>query len=223
MHGNGYGGTPGGAPIGMGSPWGQQIQPSQAQGGAPWPAPPSAQAALSPSTFASYAQNPDVRWTRVQAYYPYLTLPNAAFIAIKPLDLVVSCSGNAANTSYANQQVTLPVPSVVFATTAACVDTTGTALPVGLSSLDCFTIDIVMSNNDKKMTAAALGSAVLGTAQRPRLIGPTGWMADMGQSFNLTITPLRSNLRIDVVLLAACIYGPASFSWQQIPTNNPLP
>lgn len=223
MSGNGYGGAPFGAPIGAGSAWGQQVQPSQAQGSAPWPPPASAQAALSPPTFASYSQNADVRWTRVDAYWPHLTLPNSAFIAIKSLDLVVSCSGNPANSAYANQQVTLPVPSVVFNVTGAAVDTTGTALPVGLASLDTFTIEIVMSNNDKKMTAAALGSTVVGTAQRPRQVGPTGWMADMGQSFNLTITPLRANLRIDIVLTAACIYGPASFSWQQIPTNNPLP
>lgn len=188
---------------------------------APWPPPADAQPSLAPPTFQQYARAETVGWAKVNAYMPYLTLPTADFIAVKPLDVCETFSGNAANAAY-TRTISFSQPAVVFATAAAVIDDTGADLPVSTSPLNLFTVDLVRTNGDRLTTQAVLGGCVFGTAERPRLVGPSGWIQDRGSAFSVTITPLRNNLRIDLCLSVACIYGPASYAWRddQIPAHG---
>ena len=185
---------------------------------APWPFPNDAAPAMAPSTFQSMAQDKNVGWAKVPAYLPNLTLPMAEFIAIKPFDIIESMAGNAAGTAF-TRTVNFPQPTVVFALNAGVTEDAGGNLPVGPSPLDQFTLQIIRTNGDQLQTAAALGGSICGTAQRPRLIGPTGWVQDRGSSLQITCTPLVANLRIDLCFVCAVIYGPASFTWNSIPAN----
>jgi len=164
---------------------------------------------LSPPGFSNYAQAQNVKWTRIPAHLPQIAVPNAEFITIKPFDMVTVFTGNAANTAYTTT-IQFPEPSVIFALTATAIDTTGAALT--RDPLDTFTILLTRTNSDKLQTNTALGSTVCGTAQRPRYVGPSGWVQDRGTSITANITPLFANLRVDLVFMVAVIYGPTSFT-----------
>lgn len=187
-------------------PGGQQMQPAAFPPGTSNPA-----GLLNPPGFANYAQAPNVRWIRIPAHLPQIGVPDAEFITIKPFDIVNTFSGNAANAAY-TQTVQFPEPCTIFAVTAAVIDTAGGAFPVGLDPLDAFTIALTRTNSDKLQSSAGLGSTICGTAQRPRYVGPSGWVQDRGSSIQVVITPLRASLRIDLVFWTAVTYGPTAFT-----------
>ena len=192
----------------------QTVQTVPQQGGAMQPAqfPPGTSnptTLLSPPGFSNYAQAPNVQWHRIPAHLPQIAIPSADFITTKAFDNATSFSGNAAGATYTTT-LQFPEPSVIFALTATAVDTTGAALT--RDPLDCFTLALTRTNSDKLQSQTVLGSTICGTAQRPRYVGPNGWVQDRGSSIQISLTPLFANLRIDLVCYTAVIYGPSSFT-----------
>jgi hypothetical protein len=192
----------------------QTVQTVQQQGGNMQPAafPPGTQnptSLLSPPGFSNYAQAPNVQWHRIPAHLPQIAIPSADFITTKAFDNAISFTGNASGAAYTTT-LQFPEPSVIFALTATAIDTTGAALT--RDPRDCFTLALVRTNADKLQSQAVLGSTICGTAERPRYVGPNGWVQDRGSSIQITLTPLFADLRVDLVCYTAVIYGPSSFT-----------
>lgn len=152
------------------------------------------QASLNPPSLGQYGG-----WTRSQVYYPEVLIPGREFAGVQPRDYVVNLSAGTANIEVL-RPISVDIPGTVYAMTGGSRDTTGTAFPVGLESLDTFKIRIEHNSNDRFVTQTAYGSAVVGTAARPRLVGASGWIWDRGGTIRVFITPLRANLDIDISL-----------------------
>lgn len=91
-------------------------------------------------------------------------------------------------------------PGHVYAITGAARRTDGVALATGQSSLDQFLLRMDHSQGDKLITSPALGSAVVGTAQFPAYVDLNGWKFLNGATIMFGITPLVTNLRVDVTV-----------------------
>ena len=177
----------------------------------PWFPPPGSTASLNPPSNAQRAQQ-GTPWYREQVFYPTPWFPAGQNIGlqlrIRPLTILNQAAG--ANVL---QTIQFDIPTSVYAITAAAVDTTGAALPVGLSSLDTFTVQFQHTNGDLYSTLPALGSPVCGDGGNFALLGGPGWSQDRGTSILVTAQPLRANLRIDIVLWGIEARGPANYSW----------
>lgn len=186
----------------------------------PWPPPPNAHAALAPPTQANRARESmmpgggphGIHWARQQVLYPEPWIPFAEdnTIGTFPRFRPISVTGLAANASSV-QTLNFDIPTTLYARVGGILDTSGAGLPANHNPLDFFTVQMVHTNGNQFDTAAALGGTLLGTAERPMLIGGPGWMMDRGSGLQITVVPLRNNLRIDIVLWGIEINGPANY------------
>lgn len=169
-------------------------------------------ASLDPPTTQQRADNPDVQWVREQVYEPTPWRPLNPFIGEQfrryTADVVLNETAN----TEVPRIIQIDIPATLYGLTGAAVDSTGAALPVGLDPLDTFLVRFEHNNGDRIDTQAALGSAMLGTAKFPALLGGPAWHFDRGSSINIGITPLRSNLRIYVVAWMMEYRGPANYN-----------
>jgi len=177
----------------------------------PWPPPQGAHASLNPPSNAQRAQQ-GTPWYRDQVYYPTPWFPKGENIGLQLRRRPLTVLNGAINTASINV-LQFDIPTTIYGLSAAAVDTGGAALPVGLDSLDSFTVQFRHTNGDNYDTAAMLGSASLGPAENLTLLGGTGWMQDRGSSVEITITPLRATMRIDVCLWGIEVRGPANYTW----------
>lgn len=103
--------------------------------------------------------------------------------------------------------------SNIYALTAAVRTTDGNDISGSYGSvLDLFRVQFELSQGRKWQTANAMGSALLGTAQRPRFLGRPGWRFNNGARLLVNFTPLRSNIQVDIVLWAIEFTGPGNLS-----------
>lgn len=96
--------------------------------------------------------------------------------------------------------VQVDVPLIVYRRTGAAYVTGGNWIPQSFgNSLDMFTIQTQHSTGDYLDVAPALGSALVGTAQRPAWLEGPAWRWDRGGSIRTTITPLVATLYVSIV------------------------
>lgn len=107
----------------------------------------------------------------------------------------------------ANTQVPVPLSfdlnTCAYAITAAVYDTDmdATFPPNGFANaLDTFTVQFRLAQGRQYQTAPILGSAVIGDAKFPRFLGMPAWRLPSGTTLQALITPLMSNIRIDINL-----------------------
>ena len=86
------------------------------------------------------------------------------------------------------------------------------SLPEGYSINDLFLFRLEYTTGDKLHTGSRLASTCIGNAQNPGEIGGVGFTVDQGSSIQLIITPLISNLRIDITLHCLEIRGQRNFN-----------
>ena len=85
------------------------------------------------------------------------------------------------------------------------------SLPEGYSLNDLFLFRLEYTTGDKLHTGARIASSCVGDAQNPGEIGGVGFTIDQGASVVLGITPLISNLRIDITLHCLEVRGQRNF------------
>jgi hypothetical protein len=86
------------------------------------------------------------------------------------------------------------------------------SLPVGYTVNDLFLFRLEYTTGDKLHTGSRLASTCIGNAENPGEIGGVGFTVDQGSSIQLIITPLISNLRIDITLHCLEIRGQRNFN-----------
>lgn len=184
--------------------------------GAPAPSPgaAAAQPMLQPPSLADYAQNAP-RWARLQAYLPEVTMPMGANIGLQARDYVANFTFTAATAQTLNLQFSQP--TTVFALAASAYDTSGTITDDLRNPLNLFRVQIERTNGDRFQTSAALGSSIFGSAAQPRLVGPSGWMFDIGGVARIIVTPLIATLAVDLTFYSIEVRGPSNFVWQAVP------
>lgn len=176
----------------------QAIQHAQSTGQLAEVIGPNMLATLNPPTDDTRIKN-GVPYREMQVYYPEPWMPVATDIAYSPNDRVVQLLNGTANTE-AIERLGFDVPTVVYATVSS-VRSTNANLPTTVQDArDLFRVQFELTNGRKWQTNPALGTAVTGTAERPRLLGRTGWRFDMGTVLQVKITPLIADLEINIVL-----------------------
>lgn len=116
------------------------------------------------------------------------------------------------------QQLLFSNPTIVLARTAAAYQTDDDDLPVGRSSLDCFTTqwfrsgattDLIDAGAGLAATSLVLGSCVMGDARQPALIPGNGIFFDTGTYCNVSIATLIDHMVVHVCAWCLEEYGPA--------------
>jgi hypothetical protein len=150
-------------------------------------------------------------WQREQVYYPTPLLPEAPNLAKTPRDIVLRFTNQAVG-----QEIFLPlqvdIPGVIYAVSGGAYTTDDSNLPVGRDPLDTFLVRIERNNGDRLQTQAGLGSAVVGPARFPRLLGGPGYVFQRGASLRVAVTPLIANLDITICCWIMEIRGPTNIS-----------
>ncbi len=151
-------------------------------------------------------------WMRVPIWPPQLLLSTNKQVGHQTRDYGTGILNIAANTS-TPRSISFDIPALIFQFNAAVVDTAGGPLPAGTDPLDTLTIGIEHSHGEQLLAGGArLGSAVCGSAARPRFVGGNGWVFNAGSTMIVTLTPLRPNLRIDVVVQVIEERGPTNLT-----------
>lgn len=124
-------------------------------------------------------------------------------------------SGGIANTA-ANQEqvinVQFDLPCRLIAINgAAFVTLAPNAFPAGLGPRDVFLFRLEYTTGDRLHISQRLASTVVGSAERPGELGGTGYTIDQGASVQLGITPLLSDLRIDITLVCLEMRGSRNY------------
>ena len=174
------------------------LQHAQASGQLETVIGPNMLATLNPPTDDTRIKN-GVPYREMQVYYPEPWMPVASDIAYSPNDRVVQVLNQTANTEVI-ERLGFDVPTVVYATVSAVRSTSGDLPATVGNERDLFRVQFELTNGRKWQTSNSLGSTVTGTAERPRLLGRTGWRFDMGTVLLVKVTPLVANLDINVVL-----------------------
>lgn len=154
-------------------------------------------ASINPPQLQNMAQSSQVMWEKSQVFYPTPLLPNAPNLVVQPRDIVIRLTNGTVNTEVpTNLQV--DIPGCIYAITGTARTTDNAALPVGRTANQCFLFRVVRNVGDQLQTAACLGEAVVGTAEKPRLLGGPGYTFDRGASLRCLLTPLVANLDITI-------------------------
>jgi hypothetical protein len=152
-----------------------------------------------------------IPFVQTPVYEPMPWLAVDDHIGTEILDQVVSLTTPTAN-QVSSTVISFDVPSTVYAITAGCYDTAGAFDTNFTNSLDAFRIQCRTTNGQLFQTAAALGSSVCGTAERPRKLGGACWRFNTGGSLVVDITPLVSDLAIDVTFWTIRQPGPTNLT-----------
>lgn len=171
---------------------------------------------------------PNTRAANMAAGVPYQFIPTYPPFARVAADanivyfprfrhLVFGGAGIVAATT--TQVYTFSVPTLVIARTGAARMPNGTALDVGKTALDTFSVQFFRSGSSNDILDAGsgnvgpqvqvLGSAVLGTGGLPGFICPLGMFLDVGGFLNVTVQTLVDNVTVWVSIWCIEEYGPA--------------
>ena len=149
---------------------------------------------------------------RVPVWPPQILLSTNRAVGHQTRDYGAGILNIAANTP-AVTSIQFDIPVIIFALTASVTTTDNSALPVGKDPLSLFTIQLQHSNGEQLTAGGArLGQAIVGTAERPRLVGGNGYVFNQGSSLIMEITPFIANLRIDVVCQVIEERGPTNLT-----------
>lgn len=184
---------------------------------APWPPQQGSMPAEVP-TFGDFATtgNPFQRTPLAEVW---TLLPHGNNLAMMNRQRPVTWTVNA------NAQVSGPTTTNLrFSRPTAVFQMMGTSVPEGDQAAaivgdprDQFTVTMQRASaSEELINAPALGSTVLGTAERPFKLAPNAWLFDRGEELIVDITPLRGNLRICINFSVAEIRGPANFTWSAV-------
>lgn len=164
---------------------------------------PGVSASLQPPD-SQLAVDPTVRWMRLPLSEPAPWIPYndqntiGTFTRIYAVN-VTSPTDVAAGTE-AIKTIQVDIPGAVCELMGSARTTDGSDFPVGASPRDMFLVRFDHSQGDKLTTQAAIGTAVVGTAERPKKVIGNGWKFGRGSTILLGITPLVTNLRVDITI-----------------------
>ena len=203
-------------PPGYGVPSTDFVQGSQ-PGGMIYgeqPGPPREAVVRMPNV-ADMAGSRPMPWVRYP-YYPtapfYSTDPNVGYQTRFYSQGLTATDADYAVGGEAIRIVQFDLPVRLVAINGACTQTNDVGLIVGQNPLDQFLFRLEYTQGDRLHVAARLGSTVVGTAERPGELGGTGWTIDQGAAVVLGITPRRTALRIDIVLVCLEMRGPRNYT-----------
>jgi len=193
-----------------------------------WPA--DARASLSPPTLSSMANaatpygapqptqqqsgapmSQPVVFQQSQVFYPMPLLPVHPNIAHTLRDVVLEFSGMTLNQETVTS-LQVDIPGVIYAMSAAAYTSNNSALPVGRHSLDTFKFRLERNNGDRLQTRSGIGSAILGPASKPRILGGSGYMFDRSNSIRAGVTPLIANLVVSLTFWILEYRGPTNLN-----------
>jgi hypothetical protein len=148
--------------------------------------------------------NPGVQWKQVPMGEPCPWVPFNQEQTIgtftRMYSVNVSTPTDVAAGTEALKTIQIDIPGAVIELMGAACKTDGNALPVGWETNDAFLLRVDHSQGDKLITQSTLGSAVCGTAQRPKKIPGNGWKFGRGSTIVFFITPRLNNLRVDIAI-----------------------
>lgn len=195
--------------------------PSTGAGGSPGTGPDGMNAGvLQPNSRAANAAA-GVPYQLVPAYPPFVRLANSPDIVYFPRFRTLVFGGNGVTAAVlATQQWQFSLPTIIIGRTAAAINASGAALPVGRNSLDLFKMQMFRSGSQQDLidaggggnanpVALVLGSALVGDARQPALIQGNGLFVDTGSFLNCTVQTLIDSVEVCVTLLCIEEYGPA--------------
>lgn len=150
-------------------------------------------------------------WVREQVYWPTPYFPQHPNLGRQVRDYVRNFTiANSGSTS--TQTVQIDIPGCIYALSGAIIRSDGSGFPVGWKSLDAVSVQFVYNNGEQLQTLAGLGSAILGSAERPRMLGGPAWTFDRGAQITCTLTSNLANLQISVACWVMEIRGPTNIS-----------
>lgn len=171
-------------------------------------------ASIDPPSYLNRAFNPAIGWERVPVAYATPWRPINANIGEQFRRYVADPVTNSPANAEVIRNVKIGIPGVFYAATGSAIDTAAADLPAGLDPRDTFLVRFEHSNGDKIDTQAALGSCLVGTAEAPAEFGGPAWTFDRGATVTIGITPLRANLRIQIVCYFIEYPGPSNYNPQ---------
>lgn len=167
---------------------------------------------LNPPSIREYIAD-GMTWHQREVHEPTPLVPDRnQGVALVTLDRPTRLTDGTADIVSTNN-VSFTNPTIVYGGSAAVRSTQGGDVPAAgyANERDMFEIQIQYTNNTPWLAQAAMGSTVLGTAERPRIWGGNAFVVEQGQTLRVLITPFESNLQIDVVLWTLELQGPANF------------
>ncbi len=150
-------------------------------------------------------------WVREQVYYPTPYFPQHPNIGRQVRDYIRNFALPVAGTAGV-QTVQIDIPGVIYALTGSARRTDSGAFPVGWDRRDAFDVQFVYNNGEQLITLAGQGSTIVGSAERPRLLGGPAWTFDRGAQITVTVTPVIANLQVTINCWVMEIRGPTNIS-----------
>ncbi|MCK5642168.1 MAG: hypothetical protein KAJ19_15290 [Gammaproteobacteria bacterium] len=173
----------------------------------------NSEATLTPPTLESVRQDAGHMRKAWGIQWPAPPVPEGENVAYFPRTRTVTFQNPTINATVA-QTIQFQQPTAVIARSGGAFDTQGAALPAGTEQLNTFTVLFrTLGNTNLLDDIQTMAINVLGDAKRPALIAGGTWLFNTGSSLQIEITPLRSNLRIDVTIFVVEFYGPNNFQW----------
>ena len=148
-------------------------------------------------------------------FYPtspwYSTNPNVGYQVRDYSTGILSTDADFAINTEMIRTVQFDLPCRLVAINGASVATGGAAISAEDMNLQ-YLIRVEYTTGDKLHTAARLADTVVGRGMFPGEIGGHGYNIDGGASLQVGITPLRTNIRIDITLVCLEIRAPRNFN-----------
>lgn len=167
---------------------------------------PGMAATLNPPTSTQRLIN-GVPFDMVRLGDPLAWLPFSPSIAWLSLDYTANITNQTANAS-TPVRLGFDTPTVIYKIGAAVRDTSGAAIGGQFGDvLDTFLIQCVLTGSGRLFqTTPTSGSAICGTAQRPRVLD-FPWRLEPGANLSVNLTPLIANLYVDVTFYTVQLPG----------------
>ena len=153
-------------------------------------------------------------WVRIPVYptAPYIsTRPN---VGIQPRyygATLLSTDTDYVVGSESIRIVNFDIPCTMFARVGSAFNTgAGNAFPLGVTPLNTFLFRMEYSTGEKLDTGPRLAATCLGTMENPGEVGGAGYVIQPGAGVVLGITPLLSDLRVDITLFCLEQRGPTN-------------
>ena len=110
------------------------------------------------------------------------------------------------------RRIQFDLPCRLIAMNGAAQTTSGVIGTLsGLDTRDLFLYRIEYTTGDQITVSSRLGSTILGTMENSGELGGTGYTINTGASLVIGITPLFTNLRIDITLVCLEMRGGSSY------------
>lgn len=167
---------------------------------------------MSPPSTAQRAADPGIQWAWMQVYNPVVPLPMHPYISLFPRWRAIDNIVNAAVGTEVVANINIDIPFMVYGLVGSAALTDGAALPGNLHPLDTFRVGVRHTQGDLLVTGTPIARCVLGTAERPMLVGGSGWNFDQGSVLQFLVTPLVANLTISIVAMGIEKRGPQNYT-----------